>query len=336
MDSAERASPARDAERDQGEQRAPSARDEADQTAWSADGRTAKPTYTGWKRLARQTAHWGLVTAGRPTHRARMLPDFLIAGASRCGSTSLHYVLRQHPAIFSALLPRKEVRYFDLAYQHGPAWYRSHFPFTAYARLAARAAGTAPVAFESTPNYMFHPLAPARIARDLPGVKLLVLVRDPVERAYSAHAHQVGYGFETESFERALELEDERLEGEVERTLADPAYSSRTLYHNAHRARGHYADQLDRLEQLFGRDRIHVIDSGDFFADPGPVYDRVLDFLNLPHRGYPVFRPENARPRSPMPPSVRAALEDHYQPYDERLTAWLGREPSWRRSDPAR
>jgi hypothetical protein len=261
-----------------------------------------------------------------------MLPGFVIAGAERCGTTSLFHVLRQHPGVFSATLPRKEVHYFDYKYHRGLAWYRCHFPLTARARLVARIAGTAPVAFEATANYMFDSLAPGRIARDLPGVRLLVLVRDPVERAYSAHAHQVGYGYETESFERALELEDARLEGEAERIVADPGYASRSSYdHHSYRTRGHYADQLDRLEEIFGRDRIHVVDSGDFFTDPGPVYDQILDFLSLPHIGQPVFTPRNARPRSPMPETLRAALEEHYRPHDERLTAWLGREPSWRR-----
>jgi hypothetical protein len=159
------------------------------------------------------------------------------------------------------------------------------------------------------------------------------MVRDPVERAYSAHANHVGHGLETESFERALELEDSRLAGEAERLVADPAYNSYRHRHYSYRIRGHYAEQLEHLEKVFGRDRIHVVDSGDFFADPVPAYDRVLDFLGLPRRDYPAFTPQNARPRSPMPETLRAALEEHYRPHDERLTAWLGHEPSWRREE---
>jgi hypothetical protein len=278
----------------------------------------------------RQLARWGLFTAGRPLHRVRMLPSFLIVGAERCGTTSLFHLLRQHPTVFNGTLPRKEVRFFNHRYSRGLAWYQCHFPFTARARLAARGTGE-PVAFEATADYMFHPLAPERIYRDLPGVRLIALVRDPVERAHSAHAHQVGFGWETEPFERALELEDSRLDGELERLIADPAYYSFDLDKHAYRARGCYADQLERLERLFGRDRILVIDSGDFFAAPGPVYDQVLDFLELPHRGDPVFTPQNARPRSAMPATVRGALEEYFRPHDERLAAWLGREPSWRR-----
>jgi hypothetical protein len=298
--------------------------------AWAAEGRPAQPFHTGWRLVGRRVARWGLTTAGRPLHGARMLPGFIIAGAERCGTTSMFAVLRQHPAVFNGTLPRKEVHYFDNKYDRGLAWYQCHFPLAARARLAARGAGT-PVAFEATANYMFHPLAPERIHRDLPGVRLLVMVRDPVERAYSAHAHQAGFGDETESFERALELEDSRLEGEAGRIVAEPGYESFAFDHHTYRSRGYYADQLDRLESIFGRDRIHVIDSGDFFADPGPHYDRLLGFLGLPDRGRPAFTPQNARPRAPMPATLRAELEEHFRPHDERLTAWLGREPSWRR-----
>lgn len=298
-----------------------------------AGGRVSHKTplrYTGWKRQAWLLARWGVMTAGRPIHRARMLPSFLIVGAERCGTTSMFYVLRQHPAVFSAMLPRKEVHYFDQKHGLGLAWYQCHFPLATRARLVTRDIG-APVAFEATPNYMFHPLAADRIHRDLPDVRLLVMVRDPVERAYSAHAHQTGFGFETEPFERALELEDTRVHGEVERITADPTYYSFNHSHYTYRARGYYADQLDRLERVFGPERIHVVDSGDFFDSPGLVYDQVLDFLGLPRRGYPTFTSQNARPRSAMPASVRATLDEHFQPYDERLTRWLGREPSWRR-----
>jgi len=300
--------------------------------AWAAEGRLAEPAHKGWQLLGRKVARWGMMTAGRPVHGARMLPAFLIVGAERCGTTSMFHLLRQHPALFSATLPRKEVHYFDYKYHRGLAWYQCHFPLSVRARIAAGRVKAAPVAFEATPNYMFDANAPGRINRDLPGVKLLAMVRDPVERAYSAHAHQMGYGDETEPFERALELEDVRLEAEAGRLASDPAYAPRSSHdHHSYRTRGYYADQLDRLEALVGRERILVIDSGDFFTSPGPTYERVLKFLGVPDRGHPVFTPRNARPRSKMPEAVRAALEEHFRPYDERLTAWLGREPSWRR-----
>jgi Sulfotransferase domain len=283
------------------------------------------------KPSVKQVARLTIVTARLPTSPVRMLPGFLIVGAQRCGTTSMARTLDEHPAVFGSVL-QEEVHYFDNAYHRGLSWYRSHFPLTAVARRAAHGAEVNPVAYESSPYYMFHPWAGERIARDLPGVRLIVLLRDPVERAYSAHAHEVAHGFETEPFERALELEASRLNGQRERIEADPSYFSYSHQHHSYRARGQYAEQLERLEQLFGRERLLVVDSGDFFADPQPAYDRVLAFLGLPNRGYPDFKVRNARPRSaPMSKSVRAELEEHFRPHDERLAAWLGHEPSWRR-----
>lgn len=279
---------------------------------------------------ARRAVQAMSVTAGRISCAARMLPGFLIVGAQRSGTTSMYRALGQHPAITKAVL-HKGVHYFDLNYHRGMSWYRAHFPLGIGAARAGRAAGAAALTFESSPYYLFHPLAAERIARDLPGVRLLVLVRDPVERAYSAHAHELARGFESESFERALELEPERLDGEVDRMIADQSYLSHGHQHQAYVARGQYAEQLDRLERLFGTGRIHVVDSGDFFAKPEPVYDSVLEFLGLPRLGYPEFERHNARPRAPMPDPLRSRLTAHFEPYDGRLTRWLGEIPSWRR-----
>jgi Sulfotransferase domain len=278
----------------------------------------------------RRVAHGISVTAGRLTSAGRMLPGVLIVGAQRCGTTSMYRALSQHPAVVKAVL-HKGVHYFDMNYGRTLAWYRAHFPLLARARLATRAAGAAPLTFESSPYYMFHPLAARRIAADLPGVKLLVLVRDPVQRAYSAHAHELARGWETEPFQRALELETARLDGEAERIVAEPGYLSLSHQHHAYVTRGQYIEQLERLAVLFGRDRIHLVDSGDFFSTPEPVYDAVLDFLELPHRGYPAFERHNSRPRQSLPDALRTQLDRHFLPYDERLAAWLGSAPSWRR-----
>ena len=182
---------------------------------------------------ARGAVHAVSVNAGRLTHQARMLPGFLIVGAQRCGTTSMYRTLSQHPAILKAVL-HKGVHYFDTRYDHGLAWYQGHFPLRARAAAARRATGDTPLTFESSPYYLFHPLAGQRIAADLPGVKLLVLVRDPVERAYSAH--ELARGFETEPFERALDLEDQRLAGQAEKIIADPGYHSHGHQHHAYRA----------------------------------------------------------------------------------------------------
>ncbi|MQA86949.1 MAG: sulfotransferase [Streptosporangiales bacterium] len=269
-------------------------------------------------------------TYGRLTHGARMLPSFLIVGAQRCGTTSLYKTITQHPAVLPAVL-HKGVHYFDTGYERGSAWYQGHFPLELAARRVERASGVRPATGESSPYYMFHPLAGERIAADLPGVKLLVLLRDPVERAYSAHAHESARGFETEPFERAIELEPQRLAGEVERILGDPGYHGYHHQHHAYLARGRYIEQLERLEAIFGRGSIHVVDSGDLFEDPEPVLAGIVEFLGLPSWRPSRFDRHNARPRSAMAGPLRARLDEYFREYDERLAGWLGREPSWRR-----
>lgn len=277
-------------------------------------------------RLARRA----LAAGGRVTAGLRMEPGFLIVGAQRCGTTSFHRILNQHPAVLPAGL-NKGIHYFDTHYHRGPQWYRAHFPTRAAATRLARRTGQKVSTGEASPYYMFHPLSPQRIAADLPGVKVIVLLRDPVERAHSAHAHELARGFETEPFERALELEESRLDGEVKRIHADPTYVSLAHQHQAYLARGRYVHQLRRLEDALGRDNVHVIDFEDLFADFATGMREVLEFLELSDWLPAQVQQRNARPRSSLPEALRRELAAQYEEDDERLAAWWGRTPSWRR-----
>ncbi len=189
----------------------------------------------------------------------RMEPSFILIGAQRCGTTSLFRALTAHPQLMPPTF-HKGVNYFDLNYYRGPQWYRAHFPVAEFAR---RRAGRhcPPVAFEASGYYLYHPQAMERLGHDLPAVKLVAMLRDPAERAFSAHKHELARGYEREDFERALELEDERLAGEAERIRADPAYQSLAHRHHSYRHRGQYAEQLERLYEFFPRTQVHVIDS---------------------------------------------------------------------------
>jgi hypothetical protein len=279
----------------------------------------------------KRIVHIGSRSYGRLTAHARMRPSFLICGGQRCGTTSLYRALAAHPAVLKAVL-HKGVHYFDTGYHRGPAWYRGHFPLQSTADRVAARVGVPPQTFESSPYYMYHPHAIGRIARDLPDVRLVVLVRDPVERAYSQHAHELARGFESEtSFSRALALEPARLRGHEERMREDPHYYSFSHQHHAYRARGEYVRYLDRMASHVGRERIHVVESEVFFTDPEPVYDGVLNFLGLARFGYPAFERHNARPRAPMNDQTRRELTVHFAPYDEELARWLGHAPVWRR-----
>jgi hypothetical protein len=258
-----------------------------------------------------------------------MAPDFLIVGAQRCGTTSLFRYLAAHPVVVPPLF-QKGIHFFDMNYGRGLRWYRGQFPIRSIADRRVATTGHRAISGEASPYYVFHPLAAERIARDLPAAKLIVLLRDPVERAFSAHRQESARGFETEPFERALELEETRLAGELERIQADPDYASFHHQHHAYLARGRYAEQLKRLFDLIGRERVLVLESSSFFATPQPVWERVLEFLGLPTWHPPVFGRHNAQGSAPLPDRLRERLEEYFEPYDAELTALLGEVPTWR------
>ena len=133
--------------------------------------------------------------AGERTSSLRLPPAFVLAGGQRCGTTSLYRALMDHPAILSSV-HHKGVNYFDVNYSRGWAWYQGHFPMRSVAALRTRGAQDEPITFEASGYYLYHPHAAARIARDLPEVKILAMLRDPVERAYSAYRHEFARGFD--------------------------------------------------------------------------------------------------------------------------------------------
>ena len=258
-----------------------------------------------------------------------MSPSFMVIGGQRCGTTTIFKSLADHPQVVRPPV-EKGTDYYTLNHDRGIDWYRGHFPLTRMAGLMTRGEGD-PVAFEACTYYLFHPLAIPRLAADFPEMRLVVMLRDPVPRAWSAYKHEFARGFETEpDFARALDLEAERLDGEVDRIVGRPGYASFSHRHHAYLSRGQYAEQLERVFAHFPREQVHVMDSEAFFSDPQDEFAQLLDFLGLRQWQPARFDQHNARPSAPMPDSARQRLEEHYAPYDERLTALLGRTPAWR------
>jgi hypothetical protein len=257
-----------------------------------------------------------------------VLPDFILIGGQRCGTTSLFRALMEHPQVVRPTF-HKGINYFDVNYNEGFDWYRGHFPLRATARIRTGRHGRA-VVFEASGYYMFHPFAIERLARQMPGVKLVAMLRDPVERAYSAWKHESARGFEREDFDTALALEDERLVGEFDRMRRDPTYESFTHRHQAYRRRGDYADQLERTLQLFPQDQLHVIYSERFFEQPAHEFGRLSEFLGMAGVSPQRFERYNARPAvQDMSPQSRAILADHYRQANERLADLLHQPPPW-------
>jgi hypothetical protein len=265
------------------------------------------------RKVARNVV-WGF---GRATARWRPLPDFLVIGTQKAGTTALYAYLRWHPAITGPSW--KEVSFFDRHWWRGEAWYRGQFPLRRSGRLVG----------EASPSYLFHPLAPERARAVVPDAKLIALLRDPVDRAYSQYQHEVALGREALSFEDALAAEDDRTRGEVERLLADPRAFSRAWWDHTYAARGLYAEQLERWLAVFPRERLLVVTTDELGERPAETYASILAFLGAPPHELDDYPRVFDRDYSPMRPETRAALEARFADPNRRLEALLGRELGW-------
>ena len=254
---------------------------------------------------------YGVATAG-----LRPLPDFLILGAQKAGTTALYAYLRWHPQVTGPSF--KEVSFFDRHYARGERWYRAHLPI--------RRSG---IVGEASPSYLFHPLAPERVARMLPRARLIALLRNPVDRAFSHYQHEVALGREELSFEDALAAEDERMQGELERMLVDPTYFSYAWWNYTYAARGRYAEQLERWLAAFPRDQLLVLFTEELAADTAGTYRRVLDFLGVDARGLDSYPRIFEREYGGMEPATRTRLEDEFAEANRRLAEVLERETPW-------
>lgn len=282
------------------------------------------------KRAAKQ----GLALYRMLTSPIRLLPDFIIIGAQKCGTTCLYLNLAQHPGVAPAsrsIVHGSEVQFFSVNFAKGIAWYRAHFPTSLYEHYVRQTRKQDFVTGEKSPYYIFHPAAPKRISEAIPQVKLIALLRNPVDRAYSHYHHNVRRGRETLSFEEAIQREAERLSGERERILGDENYYSFNHQHYSYLSRGIYVDQLRILMCSFPKHQILILGSEDFFADTPTAYRRVLEFLDLPSWEPKGYKRKQLFSYPSMDPSTRKRLTDYFEPHNQRLYEYLGTDFAWDR-----
>jgi sulfotransferase family protein len=257
------------------------------------------------------------------TLRARLrkkgtAPSFLVVGTRRGGSTALFRLIAEHPLVDGCRMG-KGTHYFDVHHHRGWQWFLSAF----------KVADAGHITGEASPYYMFHPLAPRRIATELPDARLIAVLRNPVDRAWSHYNFSVSSGLEDLPFEVAVDREAERLEGEIARLRVDPGYAAPHLRHHSYLARGRYAEQLERLYDLFPPDQVLVLQSEALAADPHPQLDKVWAHLGLPPHLVATQRRDKRQTYRPMPEATRTRLDDLFRPYNERLYALPGVTFQW-------
>jgi sulfotransferase family protein len=255
----------------------------------------------------------------------RSLPDFIIIGAQRAGTSSLYYYLGQHPDLIPSFV--KEVHFFDGGlnprvdnFKAGQAWYRAHFPLR-------KEMGPAQKTFEASPLYLFNPLAPKRILELLPQAKLIAILRNPVERAISHYFHERKLGFEALPIMEALQTEAKRVGPALDRQ----DYKDVAFIHSTYKTRGHYAEQIARYLACFPRSSILLISSEKFFLEPRASLQHVFEFVGVD----PAFRAEDLEPRnagnnrSAVGTEVYEYLDDYFRPHNRSLQELTGEAYGW-------
>lgn len=268
----------------------------------------------------------------RPARRVRvasrpgLLPDFLILGAQKSGTSSLYRWLAESPSVEAPT--QKELHFFDLGFHRGLDWYRAQFAGLEEAR-AARDGGKPVLTGEASPYYLFHPVVPQRVREALPEVRLIALLRDPVHRAASHYHHEFSTGVESLPFEAALDQEEERLAGEAERLLFEPRYQSHNHRHFSYQARGVYADQLERWREFFPAEQILVVKSERLFEEPNVEMRRIYDFLGIPADTDLDFAVWNKGSYPPISAEAEARLAERFRADNQRLYELVGEDFGW-------
>jgi len=258
----------------------------------------------------------------------RALPDFLIIGAMKAGTSSLFHYLAQHPQLVPSR--EKEIHHFDQDEEtfHGtqghPNWYRSHFPIRATMPRGS-------LTYEATPKYLCHASSAKRIAEALPTSKLIVMLRNPSERAISHYFHTRTNRADPESLHAAML-------GDVERcaSLGKPGDEASAFPdHTSYVGRGVYRPQIERYLNHFDRRDLHVINSERFFGDPGPVLSSLFAFLGV-RSDHPItdLAARNVSKRDKRVwTRTRGVLDNYFRPHNELLFELLGTRYDWNQAE---
>jgi hypothetical protein len=277
-------------------------------------------------------------TYGAATSHWRPPPDFLVAGGKRCGTTSLYFHLLAHPdnlPMFPSArhLPKardgKGPHFFDQHFERGPAWYLSHFPSTFERDRHARATGQRPVTGEASPYSLYHPLAPTRARALFPDLKIIFMLRDPVQRTHSHWREQTRNGVETLGLRDAIAAEPSRV-GEDELLLRTGEIARSYAHENqSYVGQSEYVIGLRRWLEHYPRDRVLVLFSEHYFVDPAAVVSEIYGFLGLRPVQVPSAARLNAAPPNPLPADMDQRLRAHFMPLNDELSALLDRRLPW-------
>ena len=241
-------------------------------------------------------------------------PDFIIAGASKSGTSSIYFYLSRHPQVF--LSHKKEIDFYWQHYDRGVDWYLAHFPtITDRPNFLTG---------EATPNYLRFPEVATRINATFPQSKIILLLRNPVDRAISWHHHKLRTGLTKQNLATAVELEIERL------ATIDEAEIVNTGFYNPDNIMSSlYIYKIKPWIEALGRQQFLILKSEDFYLNPSANMERVFKFLNLPNYTLKKYPKVNAGSYDNVNPQIRKTLAEYFAPYNQQLEDYLGIQFGW-------
>tara|TARA_B100002049_G_scaffold44345_1_gene30587 strand:- start:73 stop:963 length:891 start_codon:yes stop_codon:yes gene_type:complete len=265
------------------------------------------------------------------TSRLRQLPDFIIIGAGRAGTTALYSYLIQHPLIAAALTDNNEsvadLHFFEYIISNNIQWYKSHFPILFSKSNKHK---NSFITGEYTSTYMYHPDVPKRIFNLLPKIKLIVILRNPIDKAYSTYQQQFRFGEYTTSFEDTINAEFRRIDLNKDfPELNSNNYDFENFVAQNIIRHGVYADYLETWLKIFDRKQILILNSDDLKKSTKETLRRVFNFLNVSNYDIKDTSQVNVGKYPTINKITRKKLIEFFKPHNQRLNKLLDTEFDW-------
>ena len=272
------------------------------------------------------------------TKRFRKLPEFLVIGGAKCGTTSLFSYILQHPKVVAPTL--KEVHFFEYISKTNESWYRMHFPIKKNGIVTG----------EATPGYLVHPFVPERVHKIIPNVKLIIILRNPVDRAYSAFNYMMNLGTQIRTdFENVINEEISRMkliEGNPEFEISDRNYDYTLTY--SYLRHGIYVNYIKNWFRYFPKEQFFMLHSKELSDNTNSVMQKIFGFLQLPNYNLNDFENKkirkifskagneldnenrfNVQSYPKMKEETRKSLLSFFKPYNEELFKFIGKRFEW-------
>ncbi len=262
------------------------------------------------------------------TSRWRVYPDFIVIGYQKTGTTFLYKYLSKHPNIMPA--SKKEIHFFNFSFGSGSNYYKAQFPLKIYKKYLERKFNIPFKTGEASPSYAIHPKAAKRIKELIPNTKLIFILRNPIDRAYSQYHYRKKRGMEELSFEEAIEEDNNRkilLMKQFERD--ELTIYNRKQIKFPYISISKYIEHLTKWYEVFPKEQILILKTEDFNENSQKELNKVCDFIGISKIEFKKLTKQNVGKYPEMNSETRIKLSEIYKDYNEALEKFLKIKLEW-------